>query len=106
MSAEASIESLKQINFKEVNSLCSKHGINTKVDDHSIKKFETSLKTAHLLITQPIEIAISRETKMTSLQSLRDMKKVLDSIYLVTKEQKFKNYLDNLNEIMINSKVK
>lgn len=106
MSAEAAIESLKQINFKEVNSLCSKYGINTKIDDYSIKKFETALKTAHLLITQPIEIAISRETKMNSLQSLRDIKKVLDSVYLITKDQKFKNHLDSLNEIMINSKVK
>lgn len=106
MSAESAIESLKNLDFKEINSICSKNNLSIRVDEYSKKKFDTGLRTAYLLITQPIEIAISRQTKMDALQSLRDVKKILDSLYLSTKDQKYKNYLDSLNEIMTNSRVK
>lgn len=106
MSAEDSLEMLKQIDFKEINSKCSEHNLNVKVDDYTKRKFETSLRTAYLLITQPIELAVSRQTKLDSLQSLKDIKKVLDSLYLATKDKKYKIYLDYLNEIMSHSKVK
>jgi len=106
MSAEDAIQELKSLDFKEVNNLCSKHGLNVRVDDYLQKKFGTSLKTAYLLITQPIETAVSRQTKFDSLQALRDVKKVIDSIHLKTKDQKFKNYAENLNQIMAHSKLK
>ncbi len=106
MGAEEAIQSLKKVDIKEINSECSKHGLNLRVDDYASKKFETALRTAYLLVTQPIEIAISRQTKMESMQSIKEMKKVFDSLYLITKDSKYKNYIDGLNEIMSNSKLK
>ena len=106
MSAEDAIASLKQIDIKEINSECSKYNLNLRVDEYAKRKFETSLRTAYLLVTQPIEIAISRQTKMDSMQSIKEMKKVFDSLYLVTKDSKYKSYINGLNEVMSNSKLK
>ena len=106
MSAEDTIEALRKIDFKEINSACSKQNINLRVDDFARRKFEKALSTAHLLITQPIEIAITKQTKSDSLQALRDVKKVFDSVYLSTKDQKYKAYSDYLNELMTHSKLK
>ncbi|MBI2148134.1 hypothetical protein HYU23_00490 [Candidatus Woesearchaeota archaeon] len=106
MPVEEAIELLKQIDFKEINSLCSKNNINGRIDDFTKRKFDMALRTAYLLITQPIEIAISRQTKMDSINSLKDAKKVLDSLYLITKDQKYKNYIDGINEISSHSKLK
>ena len=106
MSAEDAIESLKKLDFKEINALCSKNNLSVRLDDYSKRKFDTGLRTAYLLITQPIEMAVSRQTKMDALQSLRDVKKILDSVYLSTKDQKYKEHIDGLNSIITNSKIK
>ena len=106
MSAEISIEDLKTIDLKEVNSLCSKNNINTRIDDYTKRKFDMALRTAYLLITQPIEIAISRQTKIDSVNSLKDIKKVLDSLYLITKDKKYKNFIDEINELISHGKLK
>lgn len=106
MSAEDAIQTLKQVNIKEVNAACSKHNLNLRVDDYTQKKFETALRTAYLLVSQPIDIAISRQTKMDSMQSIKEMKKVFDSLFLITKDQKYKTYIDGLNEIMSHSKLR
>src|SRR3989344_996640 len=99
MSAEDSVQTLRQLDFKEINSACSKHNLNFRIDDYAKDKFNKSLSTVYLLVSQPIEIAISRETKATTSQSLKDIKKVLDALYSLTKDQKYKTHIDNLNQI-------
>ena len=106
MSSEEAIEQLRNLDFKEINSACSKNNINLKIDDFSRKKFEAALRTAHLLISQPIEFAVSSQTKHDSLQAIRDMKKIFDSLYLATKDQKYKLYLNNINELISHSKIR
>lgn len=106
MSAEISIESLKSLDFKELNSACSKNNLNFRLDDYTKRKFDMALKTAYLLMTQPISIAISKETKMESVNSLKDVKKILDSLYLITKDLKYKKFIDEINEISSNSRLK
>ncbi len=106
MAVEDSVTILRQIDFKEVNSKCSQNNLSLRVDDYSRQKFDKALKTAYLLVTQPIEIAIPRETKTDTINSIKDVKKVLDSLYLLTKDQKYKSYLDALNEIMSHRKVR
>ena len=106
MSVENAILSLKNLNFKEINSDCSKQDLNLRIDEYSQRKFEAALKTVNLLVSQPIELAISRQTKMDASQSLRDVKKVLDSLNLKTKDNKYKDYSESLNELMTSSKLK
>jgi len=106
MAAEDAIDSLKKIDVKEINATCSKNNLNLRVDDYAKRKFEMALRTSYLLITQPIEIAISRQTKMDTINALRDMKKVFDSLYLITKDQKYKDHTEGLNSIMMHSKLK
>ena len=106
MSVDDSIQTLKQIDFKEINSNCSKNNLNLRVDDYAQKKFNTSLRTAYLLVTQPIGLAVQRQTKLETIQAIKDVKKVIDSLYLVTKDQKYKEHLDQMNEIISHSKLK
>ncbi len=104
--SEEAIEFLRKLDFKELNSDCSKNNLNLRIDDHTKEKFQAALRTAYLLITQPIEIAIPRQTKMDSMQSIREVKKVLDSLYLKTKDQKYKNNINHINDLMGNGKLR
>ena len=106
MSAEDSVISLQKLNFKEINADCSKEDLHLRIDEYSQRKFEAALKTVNLLINHPIEMALPRQTKLDATQALRDVKKVLDSLNLKTKDNKYKNYLENLNELMSLGKLK
>lgn len=106
MSIEDTVESLKVLNFKLINSECSKHNLNMRIDEYAQRKFGTALRTIHLLASQPIEIAISSQTKIDTVNAIKDVKKVLDSLYLATKNQEYKDNIDKLNEIISNRKMR
>ncbi len=106
MSAEDSIQALRGLDFKDINATCSKNNISVRIDEYTVIKFNKALATALLLITQPIEIAIPRETKANTSQALKDVKKVLDALYLQKKDQKYKTNIDQINEIISHSKLR
>ena len=44
MSAEDSVQTLRQLDFKEINSACSKHNLNFRIDDYAKDKFNKTME--------------------------------------------------------------